>query len=114
MRTGGSGKRTRRMPAQYRQGDVLLCRVEKVRTRCEPLPAEAGRVIVAEGEQSGHAHALVPQRARLIRGGRLLRVGAGGAALSHEEHAPILLPQGDYQILRQREYDPRASRLAAD
>lgn len=114
MRSGGSGKGRRKLPAQYRQGDVLLCQVKKLRTRSEPLPVEAGRVVVAEGEHSGHAHALAPERARLFRHGQLLRVDEGGAALSHREHASILLPKGDYQIRRQREYDPRASRPAAD
>ena len=93
---------------------MLLCRIKKIPGCLQPLSEAGGRVVVAEGEHSGHAHALAPERARLFRQGRLLRVEEGGASLSHEEHAPILLPKGDYQIRRQREYDPRASRPAAD
>jgi hypothetical protein len=116
MRKGDSRQSGRKFPAQYRQGNVLLSQVKKVRTRSEPLPAEVGRVVVAEGEHSGHAHALAPELAGLFRRGRevLLRVAEGGAALSHEENAPIAMPEGDYQIRRQREYDPQASRPAAD
>jgi hypothetical protein len=104
------------MPTQYRQGDVLLCRVKNVPPWSQALPSEGGRVVVAEGEHTGHAHALSPEEARLFRRGRqlLLSIAEGGAALRHEEHTPILLAQGHYQIRRQREYDPRASRRVDD
>lgn len=114
MSSGGSKQRRRPMPAQYRQGDVLLCRVSNVHSGSPVPPDAGGRLVVAEGEHSGHAHTLAPERARLFRHGRLLRVDEGGAALSHDEHAPISLPKGDYQIHRQREYDPRASRPVGD
>ena len=116
MRTPRSEQRGRPMPAQYRQGDVLLCRVSKVHSGSPVPPDAGGRLVVADGEHSGHAHALAPERAQLFRRGRQLRlsVGADGTALSHEEHSPILLPQGHYLIRRQREYDPRASRPVSD
>ena len=106
MRTPRSEQRGRPMPAQYRQGDVLLCRVSKVHSGSPVPPDAGGRLVIAEGEHSGHAHALAPERAQLFRRGRQLRlsVGADGTALSHEEHSPILLPQGHYLIRRQREY----------
>ena len=116
MRTPRSEQRGRPRPAQYRQGDVLLCRVSKVHSGFPVPPDAGGRLVIAEGEHSGHAHALGPERAQLFRRGRqlLLSVGADGTALSHEEHSPILLPQGHYLIRRQREYDPRASRPVGD
>jgi hypothetical protein len=42
----------------------------------------------------------------LARGAeRYLRIDRQ-STLSHEEHAPIVLPAGTYEIVIQREYDP--------
>ena len=37
-----------------------------------------------------------------------------GGAVTHEEHASIQLPKGNYRIVRQREYSPEAIRNVAD
>ena len=55
MRTPRSEQRGRPMPAQYRQGDVLLCRVSKVHSGSPVPPDAGGRLVIAEGEHSGHA-----------------------------------------------------------
>lgn len=105
------------MTTIYRQGDVLLRRVQEP---TEPLtrvaPDASGCVVLAHGEVTGHAHVLrdagvtlhdAPQGRRvlhLLRGGRLL----------HEEHAPIALPPGWYEVRRQREYTPEQIRTVAD
>ena len=41
-------------------------------------------------------------------------VDAPDAVLRHEEHAPIVLPQGTYRVRRQRELEPRDARIVAD
>ena len=46
MRKRGSGKKRKPMPAQYRQGDVLLCRIKKIPGCLQPLSEEGGRVVV--------------------------------------------------------------------
>ncbi len=38
--------------------------------------------------------------------GLYLRVGKSGVRIVHEEHTPITLPAGDYEVIRQREYTP--------
>jgi hypothetical protein len=44
-----------------------------------------------------------------------LTVSADGpAALAHDEHATIMLPPGNYRIVRQREYSPEEIRDVAD
>src|SRR3954471_17676016 len=55
------------MPGQYRQGDVLLCGIERIPSAAYRVPVEGERVVVAEGELSGHAHAFAPKGVRLFR-----------------------------------------------
>ncbi len=43
---------------QYRQGDVLLVEIDQPSRIGKPINSEDGRIIVARGELSGHAHAI--------------------------------------------------------
>jgi hypothetical protein len=41
-------------------------------------------------------------------GSGFLRVaGPDPVALTHEEHAPLSIPPGNYRVIQQREYQPR-------
>jgi hypothetical protein len=66
-------------------------------------------VVLAEGEATGHAHAIANPHAILLSDQetdrRFLRLAAD-AVLGHQEHGPILLPAGTYEVRRQREYVP--------
>jgi hypothetical protein len=107
----------------YRQGDVLIApiaeaQVPPVVPGLEPVgrdPRE--RMILALGESTGHAHAVVgkgtlypaaepqePMYLHLPDGGRVV----------HEEHAAITLPAGWFRVIRQREYEPGSVRMVAD
>ena len=70
-------------------------------------PPRRGRLILAEGEATGHAHAIAERDAREFRVGdeRFLLVRSA-AQLIHEEHAAIDLPPGSYRVVIQREYAP--------
>jgi hypothetical protein len=46
------------MPKTYRQGDVLLIRVDSLPTGLREIPRDRGRVVLAYGETTGHAHAI--------------------------------------------------------
>ena len=70
MRTTRSEQRGRSMPAQYRQGDVLLCRVSKVHSG-SPVPPDAA------GASSSPKASTAAMRMRLPRSGRNCS-GAGG------------------------------------
>ena len=103
----------------YRQGDVLIVPVKALPKNLEPVDREQGRVILAHGEVTGHAHAIKDQKAALFRDPKLaaifMNVSADGpVALEHEEHATIHIPPGNYQVIRQREYSPEAIRNVAD
>jgi hypothetical protein len=113
----------------YRQGDVLIVPLAGAGDQTPPAASAAiagvapvardhrGRMVLALGEATGHAHAVVgkgtlypavstfaPMYLHLPDGGRVV----------HEEHAPFALPPGWYSVIRQREYAPGALRMVAD
>ena len=92
----------------FRQGDVLLQRIDRLPENALPVKWD-DRVVLAYGEVTGHAHAISTQYAKMymLKGDRLLEVKPG-AVLVHEEHATITLPEGFYKVIQQREYVPEA------
>ena len=107
----------------YRQGDLLFildpddppARATSRRNRgLSPVPRDrTGRIVLAEGEATGHAHAIHDIGADLygVRlENRYLEVLAeGGVDVVHEEHAPIHLRQGSWRVVRQREHEYRSN-----
>lgn len=97
----------------YRQGDVLLLKCADVPASAHPEAPEDGRFVLARGETTGHAHVMAAEGVCFFRddgtGGGFLRVqGTAPVALTHEEHAPLTVPPGNYRVVRQREYQPRS------
>lgn len=107
----------------YRQGDVLIREVQRIPAKAKPIAREAGRVVLAHGEVTGHSHAIAAKGAQYLMGTepssggaapRYLEVTAKSVELRHEEHARIRLPRGRYEVVIQREYHPEAIRNVAD
>jgi len=94
------------VPLSFRQGDVLLVEVHEIPEEAE-LESRSGRIVLAEGEATGHAHAIHERDARTFtyEGQRFL-LTRSKAQLIHEEHAPIGVPPGAYRVIVQREYEP--------
>lgn len=108
-----------------RQGDVLLVRVDGPEPAgATEIPRDSGRVVLAYGEVTGHAHAILDPGVCLLRAEGvafdMLRVSEGVLArLVHEEHATVTVGPGLYEQRIQREYDWSAeagemSRAVAD
>jgi hypothetical protein len=99
-----------------RQGDLLLVPVAAVPEHAPKLGS--GRLVLLTGEATGHAHVVDDERASLHGWGalRYLQVdGDSPAILVHDEHDPLSLGPGAYEVRRQREYVPqRRSRWVAD
>jgi len=70
-------------------------------------PSKGRRHVLAEGEVTGHAHAVSARDVEMFEAGgeRFLQVNAA-ATIGHEEHAPITLEPGVYRIIHQVEYTP--------
>lgn len=106
-------------PAHYRQGDVLIERVGLLPKDAKKIARENGRVVLAHGEVTGHAHAITDKQCDLFASERnpgvtFLEIRDAVAALKHDEHATISLAPGTYRVTRQREYSPEAIRNVAD
>lgn len=103
----------------YRHGDVLINPIKEIPKKLKRVPRDNGRVILAYGEVTGHAHAIcAPEKSVTLfqhpDGGTYLRVVGAPAELTHEEHATITLPPGYYRIGHQREYFPEEIRRVVD
>lgn len=88
---------------QIRQGDVLLIR-RSPPTSSTRIASEGLRVL---GERTGHAHMLPAEVHELADRTRLLHLERP-TLLTHEEHAEILVPEGWWEPVLQREYTERA------
>ena len=114
----------KRIKNQFAHGDVLITAIKNTTAGIQPLAADNGRVILAHGEVTGHAHALPADRVNAfykegddigISGGPSYIEVVKEAPVTHEEHAAISLAPGKYEIIRQREYDMLAGvRRVAD
>ena len=104
-------------PKMYRQGDVLIERVARI-NRDKPMKREDGKVVLAHGEVTGHAHAIADEAVEQFQadapGVTHLEIREAVAMLKHEEHGTIELPRGKYIVRRQREYSPEEIRSVAD
>jgi hypothetical protein len=110
----------------FAQGDLLLERVaDMVPSGTIEENAEGAALVLAEGEETGHRHA-VCERVTMFRDDRLaqdipaglyighVQVASAYARVTHDEHAPITLPRGTWRVRRQRELAPRDARVLPD
>lgn len=106
-----------------RQGDILLIPVTRrqVPRALEPVPRDKrGRLVLAEGEVTGHCHAVLDEEAALFRqvdmdemADRFLRVEEE-VQLVHEEHGTVALEKGDWIVRHKREYSPEEIQRVVD
>lgn len=110
-----------------RQGDVLVKKTRKKPSASAKVVTDRGRTILAYGEVTGHAHEVITEAPpatgddvpaqQLFEepdGTRLLVVKGPATFVRHEEHAKLHIPEGTYEVIRQREYSPEAIRNVAD
>lgn len=122
-------------PTTIRQGDVLLTPVAALPAGCVEVPNDRGRIVLAYGEVTGHAHAIADHRQAFVPSARAVELADAAIAraklwsapngqrylqvtepvtLSHEEHTAHTIPPGIYQLPVQVEYSPTELRQVAD
>lgn len=93
----------------FRQGDVLVVEIDDEDIPKKAKVLERDRLILARGEATGHHHSIISKGAVMYALGKNLRAMRvqEPVELVHQEHLPIELPAGSYQIIKQREYTPK-------
>lgn len=114
-----------------RQGDILLIKLARpvAADKLEPETSDPRGLVLAEGESSGHHHAVFGKGAKLFRFrdavGRVLTVGreganirvVGGGSAAHPRHLPVSLAPGQWEVRIQRQWtseDEARSRQVMD
>lgn len=114
------------MTLMYAQGDILIETVHDSGPSGEVIcPGADGALVLAEGEVTGHRHAIFDQ-VTMFRDDALahdippglyighVRVDGPQARIQHEEHTAITLLKGTYRVRRQRELMPKDAGIVAD
>lgn len=87
----------------YRQGDILLRKINK-----KEIKGHRVNNILAYGEVSGHKHQFLDEDIKVYEedGVKIIDISKyKSGELTHEEHQPIKLEEGQYEVIRQRELD---------
>lgn len=107
-----------------RQGDVLTIEIDEIPSDTTLIKREAGAVVLAHGEATGHKHAFYGGGVRMYqspslpgatsaRPARVLRL-LKSDDLRHDEHTAIPHEKGLRRVIRQVEYTPSELRQVAD
>jgi len=92
------------MAKMYRQGDILLKKIKVIPEGAKPTTDD----IILRGEATGHAHRIENGTIFTRSGTTQMYIEANtGAAIVHEEHSTIQIEAGFYEVIRQKEYDPK-------
>ena len=101
------------MIRQLQHGDVNITEIHSVPEGAIP----AGHNVLRDGEVTGHAHRVTGSAEVLTLGDRvLLNVMGGDCRVVHEEHAPITIPPGVYEVTptHENDYDTEETRNVID
>lgn len=97
------------------QGDVLFIPIpyNTVPKQTKPVDPKNGRLVIAEGEATGHAHAILAanagkEQSRLLitdDDKQMFLVNNASVDVFHEEHDIVTIPPGTWAIKGVQEYD---------
>lgn len=87
----------------FRHGDVLIKEIDALPRGLEKLDSN----VLAEGEITGHSHRLVgnSQVFQDKKGDKFFKINQQ-TTLVHQEHEPITIEEGIFEVLIEREYSP--------
>lgn len=94
---------------QVRQGDVLIQPVSKLPDGIKSITPQDNKIVLAEGEVTGHAHVMEAKHVEEFVTGDSRFVNVHNKTpLKHQEHGDIAVEKGVGKIIRQREYAPES------
>jgi hypothetical protein len=80
-----------------------------------PKKAVKSPETVVEHGENGHNHSIEDKELAQLYNDmekKYIHVNGSGARIVHEEHAPIPLPSGDYEVRVQKQYAPQQAKPA--
>lgn len=92
----------------YRHGDVLLTQIDAIPKGAKKSASKT----LALGEVTGHHHSFTSGTVQLYEpttakdGVKFVKVESKSASLTHQEHLKLDIPQGQYKMSIEREYNP--------
>lgn len=107
------------------QGDFIIIRIDDIPADVEKLEAENGQYVIAHSK-TGHNHVMTMERVQAFKPKNvedrdlyeLFLYVEQPTEINHlrsfDTHETLLVPPGNYQVRRQREYVPEGYRRAAD
>lgn len=107
------------------QGDFVIIRIDAIPTDVEQVAPRGNQIVVAHSE-TGHDHVMLAERVTAYKPAGVKEVDLYEMFLaveapteinhlrSFDTHETLLVPPGNYQIRRQREYVPEGFRRAQD
>jgi len=87
------------------QGDVILKKAD-VLPNGEKKLISTKKMVLAEGEVTGHYHGIEEANSELFQIGNKVFLSLNDTAtVTHQEHGPITLDKGVWEVGRVKEYD---------
>lgn len=98
----------------YRHGDVIIKKIKEVPENAKPKIND--KRVLAYGEVTGHSHRFEPASMSFFEFDDRMFVNIQDelATLVHEEHKAFRIPEGTYEIIIQREYEPEGWKKVVD
>lgn len=89
----------------FQQGDVLIKSVDRIPNKEKQVNRTPRGFVLAEGEVTGHAHTIAEDVGLFEVDGVLYMENKDPVTVTHEEHGPVEVPAGTWEIGIVQEYD---------
>ena len=90
---------------QIQQGDLVIERIDKIPSDAKLVSQGNRKHVLRQGEVTGHAH-VIEDDVELYEKDGLFYLKAGKEVIiGHEEHKPVALQEGIYEISGVNEFD---------
>ena len=94
------------------QGDVLFNRIDQLPDGIVPVSKKSRGYVLAEGESTGHAHVIEEDTVEMYeKEGTIYLCVKDFSTVTHEEHLPVMLDPGIYEIGIVIEIDPFSEQI---
>lgn len=98
------------------QGDVIIESIEAIPVGLKAGKLKAGKIVLAEGETTGHAHRISDVAGVVFKegeNGMFYLQNREELSLNHEEHNTVTIPPGVWRVRKVQEYDHFAEEARA-